>query len=431
LTGFFTELKRRNVFRVGAAYLVMGWLLIEVASVLLPTFGAPEWVMKVFALLIILGFPIALFFAWAFELTPEGVKRESEIDRSQSITSTTGRKLDRTIIVLLVIALVYFAWERQQAPVELESGGAVVAEGAVEGDRATSGSVSGGSQSEAAIDHPISIAVLPFVNMSADPDQEFFSDGMTEEILNTLVKIPDLLVAARTSSFAYKGQNTDVRMIGEELGVAHIVEGSVRKAGDDLRITAQLIRVTDGFHLWSESYDRKMDNVFQIQEEIAEAVAEALKIPLGLSAGTLITNRTTDMEAYELYLRGRHWIRLRDERLADGLAAMEQVVAREPDFAPAWAMISISRGLLIRVNRSTGHKARSLPNRQPAALWRWMRIWQKVITPWQTFFETAANGFLPRKHTNAPMRWTRNPSRSSRITGNFIFGWADWMMRSS
>ena len=346
MTGFITELKRRNVFRVGAAYGVMGWLLIEIASVLLPTFGAPEWVMKVFALLVILGLPLALFLAWAFELTPDGVKREAEVDRSQSITNNTGRKLDRTIIVMLVIALAYFVWDRQEVGLDLDSDGSVVAEVGSEGVRAASGSDPGRVTAEGVDDQRVSIAVLPFVNMSPDPDQEFFADGMTEEILNTLVKVPKLLVAARTSSFAYKGQNTDVRVIGEELGVAHIIEGSVRKAGDDLRITTQLIRVSDGFHLWSESYNRKMDNVFAVQEEIARAVAEALKIPLGLSAPALITNRTTDMEAYELYLRGRQWIRERDERLADGLAAMEKVVAREPEFAPAWAMISISRGLL-------------------------------------------------------------------------------------
>jgi TolB-like protein len=187
----------------------------------------------------------------------------------------------------------------------------------------------------------LTIAVLPFVNMSSDPEQEFFSDGITEEILNTLVKVPDLLVTARTSSFSYKGQQQDVRTIGQALGVYHILEGSVRKAGNQLRITAQLIRVEDGFHLWSETYDRQLENVFVIQEEIATAIAEALKAPLGLAVKDLVPNRMQNIAAYEQFLRARRLSRQRDRYLEEAHLLLQQVLEQEPEFAPAWALMSI------------------------------------------------------------------------------------------
>ena len=260
---FFEELKRRNVVRVGVVYLIAAWLLAQVADLLLENFNAPDWVIQAILVVLIIGFPLALIFAWAFELTPEGLKKEKDVDRSQSITPVTGRKLDRAIIVILVIALSYFIWESR---VQHQHSEAPEQQAVVEPAPAEPSAKS--------------IAVLPFVNMSSDPEQEYFSDGISEEILNSLAKIKELKVAGRTSSFAFKGQNQDLRQIGDTLGVEHILEGSVRKSGAQVRITAQLIQVDDGFHLWSETYDRELTDVFAIQDEIATAILKQLKAAL-------------------------------------------------------------------------------------------------------------------------------------------------------
>ena len=317
MENLFSELKRRNVVRVGIAYTVVGWLIIEVIDTIAPRLDMPEWVPTFFIILVLVGFPLALFFSWAYELTPQGVKKTHEVDADASITPSTGRKLDFIIIGALVVALGYFVWERQGLIDEAEGPAQMT-----------------------------SIAVLPFVNMSADPEQEYFSDGITEELLNTLVKVPGLQVAARTSAFSYKGLNRDVREIGRELGVETIVEGSVRRAGDDLRITAQLVRVADGFHLWSEIYERKYENVFSIQEEIAFAIADAVQAPLGLASGSLVSNRMTNMAAYDQYLKARRLIRERGEGLGEAVLILRQVLAAEPDFAPAWAAMAVAKQVL-------------------------------------------------------------------------------------
>jgi TolB-like protein/tetratricopeptide (TPR) repeat protein len=254
----FAELKRRNVFRVAAAYAVVAWLLAQVADVAFDTFGAPDWVSKSVLFVLVLGFPLAVFFAWAFELTPEGVKREKDVDRSQSITRTTGRKLDRLIIVVLVAAVGFLLVDKfvmQPAP---EATVVEAAPGEIEK----------------------SVAVLPLVAMSSGPDDEYFADGITEEILNSLAQLPDLLVTARTSAFAFKGMDVPIPEIAAQLGVANVVEGSVRRSGDRLRVTAQLIRASDGFHLWSETYDRSAADSFGVQDEIAEKVAGVLNVVL-------------------------------------------------------------------------------------------------------------------------------------------------------
>jgi TolB-like protein len=269
----FAELKRRNVVRVGIAYAVIGWILAQIAEFAFENFGAPEWVLKSVVVVILLGLPLALFFAWAFEITPEGVKREEDVDRSQSITHSTGRKLDFVIIGALVLALGYFIWERQSIPEPVEKIAAV--------DAVEESAPSGVGQDPARSPVVRSIAVLPFVNMSSDQEQEWFSDGLTEELLNALARTPDLLVAARTSSFKFKGSTEDIPTIASALGVAHILEGSVRSGGDQLRVTAQLIRASDGFHLWSQSYDRNPEDVIAIQEEIAIEIATALETAFG------------------------------------------------------------------------------------------------------------------------------------------------------
>jgi len=287
LQSFLVELKRRNVLRVALAYLVLSWLLVQVGSVLLPTFEAPTWVMRVVVLLLAAGFVVTLVFSWVFELTPEGLKRESEIDRSESITHRTARKLDIAVIVLLVAAI--------GVAVATRGGGPVGARSALAGSAARDGRPS--------------VAVLPFVNMSALKENEYFADGLSETLLNMLAQVSGLKVAARTSAFAFKDTKTDIREIGRVLNVHTVLEGSVQRAGTKVRITAQLIDVSDGSHLWSQSYDRTLDDIFAIQDEIATAVAKELTRSLmgpaaSSTAPTVASPATHDAKAYDLYLRG-------------------------------------------------------------------------------------------------------------------------------
>ena len=323
----FQELQHRNVFRVAIGYVVSSWLLIQVADLVLENIGSPDWVMQTIMLVLTLGFPVVVFFSWAYEVTPEGIKRESEIDRTQSIRHHTGRKLDRAIVAVLVLALGYLAYDKfvlgPQRATELLEG---LKQAATE-------------QAVVATDVPAepdnSIAVLPFVNMSSDEEQEYFSDGLSEELLNLLAKIPELHVAARTSSFSFKGKDLEVTEIASRLKVAHVLEGSVRKHNQQLRITAQLIRADNGYHLWSETYDRQLDNIFEIQEEIAFAVVDALKITLLNEAPK---TRKTDTAAYQLFLEGQYLKRqISEDALLKAIEAFNQAVEIDPSYAPAWA----------------------------------------------------------------------------------------------
>ena len=313
---FFEELKRRNVVRVGIAYVIASWLLLQLTEVLMELLDLPDVAGRFIILLLVIGFVPAVIFAWAFEMTPEGIKREKDVDRSQSITKTTGRKLDRSIIVILVLALGYFAWDKFSAPVQPEAP-AVADQQEIEK----------------------SIAVLPFVNMSADEDNEYFSDGLSEELLNLLAKVDGLKVAARTSSFKFKNSEADIAEIGEKLNVATILEGSVRKSGNQARITAQLIKVDDGFHLWSETYDRDLNNIFAVQDEIATAIVDALKLPLlGHDAQPLSTASTSNFAAYDLYLLGRHHARDYSELgFSRAIEYYQGALEIDPSFAPAYS----------------------------------------------------------------------------------------------
>jgi TolB-like protein len=350
MASLFTELNRRNVLRVGVFYAVAGWLVLQVGQLLFEVLDVPPWGIKLVLGILVLGFPIALICAWVFEVTEHGIKWESEIDRSESITPQTARRLDIMTMVLLVGVVSLFLIDRVVHPTFSDGRPPQALEPppAPQGPRDEGGGFESGvpPAPELVATEAVSIAVLPFVNMSSDPEQEYFSDGMTEELLNVLVKVPGILVAARTSAFSYKGQDRDVRQIGSELGVRNIVEGSVRKAGNDLRITAQLIRVSDGFHLWSESYDRKLENVFAIQEEIAVAIAAALETPLGLKSAELMTRPTTDFETYDLYLRAKQLYAGRDAGISEAIRLMQDVVTRDPDFAPAWATLSLALEVL-------------------------------------------------------------------------------------
>jgi TolB-like protein/Tfp pilus assembly protein PilF len=328
----FNELKRRNVIRVGVAYVVVAWLVLQVADVILNNIVAPAWVFHVLLLFLAVGFPFAMIFAWAFEMTPEGIKRESEVDRSQSITPQTGRKLDNLIIGVLVLALGYFAFDKFVLSQSRETAGI---EAAVE--QAVEEAVSQGGEAPSA---EMSIAVLPFVNMSSDQEQEYFSDGLSEELLNLLAKIPELKVASRSSAFQYKGEKFDVKEVAQKLEVAHVLEGSVRKSGNQVRITAQLIKADDGYHMWSETYDRTLDNIFAIQDEISAAVVEALKIEL---LGEVPRAQAVNPEAYALLLKARY---LHDKWGKDNFTASvdayQQALAIDPDYAEAWAGLSVT-----------------------------------------------------------------------------------------
>ena len=319
----FDELKRRNVFRVGIAYAVTSWLLIQVSDILLESIGAPPWVMQTMFVVLAVGFVITLFFAWAFEMTPEGVKREADVDRSQSITHHTGQKLNYTIIALLVLALGYFAWDKFVTQPR---------------DVTAAANASAALESES-LNETHSIAVLPFVNMSEDSSNEYFSDGLTEELLNILAKIKKMRVAGRTSSFAFKGKDDDLRTIGEKLNVQSILEGSVRKdeTRNRVRITAQLVNVEDGYHLWSETYDRDLDDIFAIQEEIARKVADALKVTLlGEDEQRIAVQATTDLSAYDLYLRGLQQVNTDSfASLNEAVDSFEQAIEQDPNFQAA------------------------------------------------------------------------------------------------
>jgi TolB-like protein len=329
----FRELKRRNVIRVGVAYVLIAWVLLQGADFVLDLIDAPNWVIQALVLLAFIGWLGGLVFAWVFEVTPEGIKRESEIDRNQSITTNTGSKLNRVIFIFLALAVVFLLAERFSGTTETS-------------DKNLTGAQ---TQSQRGLpEGPVTIAVLPFVNMSSDPEQEFFSDGITEEILNRLAGIRSLQVAARTSVFSYKGQNQDVREIAQQLGVGNILEGSVRKSGDQVRITAQLIRASDGFHLWSEAYDRKLEDIFGIQDDIANQIADALQISLGVSARPRgQSNQLVNPEAYELYLRARALHRARGVGVLEAISLFEQALAIDPNLAPSWAGLSHSYNVVL------------------------------------------------------------------------------------
>ncbi len=260
----FAELKRRNVVRMAGLYLVGAWLLVQVAGTLLPVFDAPAWVMKSLVGLLAIGFVPAVFFSWVFELTPHGLKRDEDVRPEESIAPQTARRMNRMIIAVLMLALGYFAVDKFVLTPRRE-----VARSKQLPDNGPS-----------AVASAKSIAVLPFVNMTSEKENEFFADGLSEEILNSLARIDGMRVVGRTSSFQFKGKDEDLRTIGEKLGVATVLEGSVRREGERARITAQLIRTSDGIHLWSETYDRTLTDTLAVQLDIAEQVAGVLNVVL-------------------------------------------------------------------------------------------------------------------------------------------------------
>jgi TolB-like protein len=300
---------------------VVAWLLLQVSDTLVPALHLPPWFHSGIALLLILGFPIAMLFAWAFEMTPEGLKKEADVERDASITHVTGRKLDFGIIAVLACAVIFFVYDKFGTAVE---------------------SPSEASEASAVVATNASIAVLPFVNMSDDASNEYFSDGLSEELLNLLAKIPEMHVAARTSSFSFKDRpNVAIVEIARELNVANVLEGSVRKSGTQIRITAQLIDAETGYHLWSKTYDRELENIFAVQDEIAEHVTNALKVTL---LGEAPISRETSAKAYELYLQARHFSHQdSQDAYQRAIDLFGEVVEIDPDYAPAWAALGYTK----------------------------------------------------------------------------------------
>jgi len=317
----FTELTRRKVFKVGGAYLVVAWLAVQAASIGFPAFDAPPWALRIFILVALLGFPIALVFAWAFELTPGGVKPESGARSTRAI-----------LLAAAVLTALAFLWYFRGQP-------------SYRADAPTAAHVAA-TPAAAASKAPVnqkSIAVLPFTDLSPGHDQEYFSDGMSEELLNALAKVKDLKVAGRTSSFSFKGKNDDLRTIGKTLSVANILEGSVRKQGDKVRITAQLIQTEDGFHLWSESYDGDLSDVFELQERIARAITGKLEVILqGDQQQRLVPVATSNPEAYALYLQASGIFNRREgPRFPDAITQLEQALKLDPNFARAHSRLAV------------------------------------------------------------------------------------------
>ena len=306
---FFAELKRRNVYKVAVAYAVVSWLLIQIATQVFPFFEVPNWTVRLVVVLLVLGFPVALVLSWAFEITPEGIKLESEVGPNERGKGPIARRVVGITIALAVVAAGLLAFQLLQSRLATKTGG--------EPDIPAA-----------------SIAVLPFVDMSQAKDQGYFSDGISEELLNLLGKIPQLKVPSRTSSFFFKDKQVDISEIARQLRVAHVLEGSVRKNGDELRITVQLIHVADGYHLWSETYDRNMNDIFKVQDEIAAEVVRELKVKL-LAAAPKV--RTTDPRAYALFLQAKGVARqFTPEAFAKSDALYRQALEIDPRYVPAW-----------------------------------------------------------------------------------------------
>jgi TolB-like protein len=347
----FKELQRRNVFRVGLAYIVSSWLLIQVADLVLENIGAPDWVMQTIMLLLALGFPVVLFFAWAFEVTPEGIKRESEVDRSVSATHVTGRRLDRAILAVLAVALGYFIWESRFSdrdrgrvdPAPVQSAGQ--AEPAAADAETPVGRAAADSRS---------IAVLPFENRSRLEDDTFFSEGIHDELLTNLARIGSLRVISRTSVMRYQDTLLSIPEIARELGVATVLEGAVQRAGDTVRINVQLIDAQTDEHLWAEIYDRELtaENLFAIQTEISQSISHSLRTTLSPEEQQRISaTPTANLAAYDAYLRGGQLERKNDnESLRAALTLYRQATDLDPSFAAAWA----ARARMVLQLRETG-----------------------------------------------------------------------------
>jgi TolB-like protein len=355
---FFADLKRRRVFRAMAVYGALSFGSIQVVDIVLPRLGLPDWTVTVAVWVFVLGFPVAMLLAWAFERTPEGLRLTEDAGAEELdaiVAEPAGRRWSSGIMALLgVLALVTGAWWVGRTTATGDTGSA------------RQSMVSGPLQrayADLADDARPAIAVLPFSDFSPGGDQRYFADGISEELVNALVKVQGLRVTGRTSSFAYRDVEKDLREIGSELGVRYLVEGSLRKQGDRIRITAQLVDADDNFHVWSESYDRTLSDVFALQEEIAISVARQLQVSLGLEPGGVLVAPTSDIEAYDLYLRARALIRERGPGIREAVAMLQEVVTLDSLWAPGWAALAQAHSLL-PFYQGSGHEGMVAP-----ALW--------------------------------------------------------------
>jgi len=319
MRGFIEELRHRNVFRVGIAYVVAGWLIAQVADLAADAFNAPDWFMQMLIIVLLVGLPVSLFLAWAYELTPEGLMKANEVPADAPKDPRSGRVLNIIIIATLTVAVLLLGWDKVRQP-----------------------------SAGVAVSMDKSIAVLPFEDFSPDGDHAWFAEGLTEEILNSLARAPDLLIASRTSSFAFRGTTEDVPSIAAQLGVAHILEGSVRRSGDRLRVTAQLIRAADDKHLWSENFDGSSEDSIEIQERIAIEIASALETAMNPEElAKMMSAGTRSVEAWETYLRGLALKQASSDRggqdaegIADLIAMFNKAVELDPGFADAHLLLA-------------------------------------------------------------------------------------------
>ena len=344
LRNFFAELKRRNVYKVAVAYAIVGWLLVQIATQVFPFLEIPNWVVRLVIAVVVIGFPIALVIAWAFEATPEGIKRTKVAD-AMPMSAAIGRKKYAWIYIVVIgaaISVALFLLGRYTA-------------------RNSSSASSSGLPAK-------SIAVLPFENLSRDPDNAYFAEGVQDEILTRLAKIADLKVISRTSTQRFKSAPENLRQIAQQLGVANILEGSVQKAADQVRVNVQLINAATGTHLWADTYDRKLNDIFAVESEIAKTVADTLRAKLsGAEQSAIAVRPTQDSEAHDLYLRGRYFFGKRTtDDFKRAIDYFNQAIAKDPNYAPAYAGIADIYVLLPKYSRNL------LPNcfRKPERLRR-------------------------------------------------------------
>ena len=342
---FFAELKRRNVYKVAAAYAVVSWLLLQAASIFFPAFDAPSWVMKIFIIVIIFGFPVALIFSWAFEITPEGIKLESEIDPGKSIKGRTGRQIVAVTIALAVVAASLFVYQLVR-----------------------SNSIFTSKPIEASLILDKSIAVLPFENLSDDKSNAYFAEGIQDEILMRLSKIAALKVISRTSTQKYKSAPDNLREIGNQLGVANIVEGSVQKSGEAGRVNVQLIKAANDSHLWADTYDKKLTDIFSVESEVAKAIADQLRAKLtGQEEQVIAAKPTENSEAHQLYLKGRYfWNKRTSDGLKTSIDYFSQAIEKDPVYGPAYAGLADAYAVLPNYSRTPGKEA--YPKAEAAAV---------------------------------------------------------------
>ena len=353
---FFEELKRRNVIRVGIAYAVIAWLIMQFSDIVLNNIEAPSWVFQVIMLVLSIGLPLALIFAWAFEMTPEGIKKEKDVDRSQSMAPQTGKKLNTTILVLMTLAIAYLLFDKFSAPAQPGSdhfSQQTSSQTTDTNEKSALTPVEAIAQTSNEADSAVSrqsIAVLPFENRSNREEDQFFTDGIHDDLLTTIARIGSMKVISRTSVMEYKGTTKKIPEIALELGVANILEGGIQRSGDHVRINVQLIDAQTDEHLWAEIFDRELtaNNLFAIQSEISKAIADALHTTLSPEETQRIDNQPTDnLLALEAYLRGKQLMATRDsEELALAIEAFGKAVELDPDFSLAWTGVADSNNLL-------------------------------------------------------------------------------------